>query len=188
MRNRWTDTEIDTLKVCYKSYPFILDESMVSQHGSAGCYSKAARIGLSHRLHTGIPDVESWSETTKAYLAGIIDGEGTIAIIRNNRKQKNGKEYFYSRPVITVSNTSYILLDYLTTLGIGGFSSDRRKVENQKQAFQWCLSSVNSVYAVLRVIYPYLTIKKDKAKEVMLWIEKTWSPEQNFTGTAECLR
>jgi hypothetical protein len=179
-RNRWTELDVITLADCYKSYPFVIDTSLIERHGKAGCYTKAKKMGFAHRLRSGIPNVESWSETTKAYLAGIIDGEGTITIIKNNRKQRNGKEYFYSRPVVTVANTSYSLLDYLTSLGIGGFSTDKRKVEGQKQAFQWCLSSVNAVYTVLKAIYPYLVIKKDRADEVMSWIGETWKDEPNL--------
>jgi hypothetical protein len=56
------------------------------------------------------------------------------------------------------------------------------KKPNWKQAFQWILSSVNSVYVVLKAIYPYLIIKKGKAEKVMAWIENKWVNEPAFTG------
>lgn len=178
MRLEWTEHDVEALKKCYSSYPFVLDESIVSKHGKAGCYTKAGRVGLSHRLRSGIPDVASWPETTRAYLAGIIDGEGTITITKNNRKRKNGHEYVFDRPVVTIANTDYKLLDYLKGLGIGGFSHDKRVREpHWKQAFQWSLSAVNAVYAVLEVIHPYLVIKKDKAEYVMSWIRDKYGAE-----------
>ncbi len=174
MRIKWTEFDKMVLKECYESYPFILDNSLIEKHGKAGCYTKAERLGFSHRLRSGIPNVENWSETTRAYLAGIIDGEGTITVIKNNRKKKNGKEYVYDRPILTIANTDYSLRDYLFSLGIGGFSHDRRISKNCKQAFQWTLSSVNAVYAVLKVILPYLVIKREKALFLMGWIREKY--------------
>jgi hypothetical protein len=170
-RCKWTGEDIQELKECYSNRPLRFTENLLFRHGEAGCYTKAEKMSLNGRLRRPELNMTKFSETTKAYLAGIIDGEGTITIVKNNRKRKKGKEYFYSRAVVTIANTSYSLLDYLKSLEIGGFSYDRRRVPRYKQVFQWCLASILSVYSFLKAILPYLVIKKSKAEEVIKWIE-----------------
>ena len=64
-------------------------------------------------------------------LVGIIDGEGTITVVKNKRVgKKNGKTYYYFRPVVTIANTDYNLLSYLKSLKIGGVHYDIRKKKN----------------------------------------------------------
>lgn len=174
MGNRWTVGEMEELENNYSEFPLRISPNLVLIHGKAGCYTKATKMNLNHRLRRGELDLSHWSEVQKAYMAGIIDGEGTITIVKNNRKFKNGRQYQYSRAVITIANTSYLLLDYLKSLDIGGFSYDKRiNAKHHKQAFQWCLASVSPVYSLLKTILPYLVIKKSRAEEVIAWIKET---------------
>jgi len=50
-----------------------------------------------------------------AYIAGIIDGEGTITLTRMHRKENR-------RPCITIASTDKELLLYVQTLSGGTFS------------------------------------------------------------------
>ena len=171
-RERWTIEDIEMLKTAYSQFPLQIPQSLVDRHGKPGCYTKARVMALSHKL-TGAPlHFSSWPETTKSYLAGIIDGEGTITITHHKYKRKTTSG-ITSRPVVAISNTSYLLLDYLKSLKIGGSSFDMRKgKEHWKQAFQWTLSSHLSVYTFLKQIIPYLVIKKEKAEEILDWIKQ----------------
>jgi len=173
-REEWTGYDMAELEETYKIYPFHIPERLVERHGKWGCYTKAERMGLSHKLDGSPFDFGSWSDATKAYLAGIVDGEGTICIIRNKHYRAINKSVGYStRPVVTISNTAYSLLKYLKSLNIGGFSYDiRKRKEEHKQAFQWALTSHLRVYGFLKEILPYLVIKKEKAVEVMDFIKQ----------------
>jgi hypothetical protein len=53
--------------------------------------------------------MESWEA---AYIAGIIDGEGTITLTRMHEKE-------HRRPCITIASTDKELLIYLQTLTVG---------------------------------------------------------------------
>lgn len=171
---RWSEQDVDELTTCYSNYPLALSDNLIEKHGKTGCYTKATKLGLGHKLGKGFVDFSSWPETQKAYLAGIIDGEGTITVTKNKRvSKKNGKTYFYYRPVITIANTDYKLLSFLKSLNLGSTNYDRRQgKEHWKQAFQWCLASIKPIYSLLKEIHPYLIIKKDKAEYLMAWIEE----------------
>jgi hypothetical protein len=61
------------------------------------------------------------SPAQAAYLAGLIDGEGTVTLTRRNRNKHRGL-------VVTISNTEMILLKYVQTVtGVG-------KITNKKIA------------------------------------------------------
>jgi len=53
--------------------------------------------------------VGSLEETDYAYLAGIIDGEGTVGICRV-AGQKKGRAYLWYLPELTVSSTDLLML------------------------------------------------------------------------------
>jgi hypothetical protein len=171
-RHKWTDDDIAELKDCYKKIPLFLSENIIARHGRAGCYTKAERMGLNGQLKKNFPDLSAWSVARRAYLAGIVDGEGTITIVTMGKwSKKQRKKYFYQRAVACISNTDYKLLDYLKSLDLGGLSYDKRQGKSHwKQSFQWSLSSPATVYTFLKAIEPYLVIKKDKANEVIAWI------------------
>lgn len=174
MRQRWTEAEKADLTQGYSEYPLKISPRLVLIHGKAGCYSKATEMGLSHMLRRGKLDLSSWPESTKAYIAGIIDGEGTIMITNSRQRTAKRGDYIYNRPIVTIANTSYKLLDYLNSLEIGGYSNDARIRGNRKQCFQWCLASTLPIYSFLKAILPYLVIKKERAEEVMAWIEERY--------------
>ena len=57
--------------------------------------------------------------TEAAYLAGLIDGEGTITLSRRNRNK-------YRALVVTVSNTELGILKYVQTItGVGKITNKR---------------------------------------------------------------
>lgn len=171
----WTKEDITELESCYSTYPISISPKLVLLHGRAGCYSKASKLGMSNMLRMGQLDLSAWTEATKAYIAGIIDGEGSIVITRNNvRSRKTGEKYVYERPIVTVANTSEILISYLNNLNIGAVCVEKRKVPRCKQAYQWVVSGRLPIYSFLKAIEPYLIIKKSKAQKVMAWIQNRY--------------
>lgn len=51
-------------------------------------------------------DVKRLSATDAAYIAGLIDGEGSITLTRKHRNENR-------QPAITISNTERILLEFV---------------------------------------------------------------------------
>lgn len=100
-------------------------------------------------------------EAEKAYIAGIIDGEGSISIVH----RKSGAKRYY-RLSCSVSNTSKELMDYLKAKAGGCVyspncdSPERR--QNRRRLYHWGLADRASEN-LLREVYPYLVIKKKQA-------------------------
>ena len=101
-----------------------------------------------------------------AYVAGIVDGEGSISITSSDRKRSNGiidKYYFLS---VTVSNTNKPILIWLQSLFGGSLYDKRNYYENCKPVHIWRCAS-NIALRFLKRIYPYLRIKKLHAEIAM---------------------
>jgi hypothetical protein len=60
-----------------------------------------------------MPAIRSLSEVEAAYIAGIVDGEGTITLTRRHRRESR-------RAVVSISSTEKPLLLYVqSTIGAG---------------------------------------------------------------------
>lgn len=96
-----------------------------------------------------------------AYVAGIIDGEGTICIHQD--KAKSGKVYLQLR--VDVTNTNEWLIQWLK-FALGGHTDVSRRAKigkNWKPSWRWSVSA-NQASAFLKLIYPYLRLKKPQAE------------------------
>lgn len=96
-----------------------------------------------------------------SYLAGIIDGEGSISIeIQSKSIRHNRKCDYYSLRLMVV-NTHLPLLEWIQN-NFGGTIRKRKKYENRRQCYRWNLCS-HKAAQVLKECYPYLIIKKNHA-------------------------
>lgn len=113
-----------------------------------------------------------------AYLAGIIDGEGSIYIGNFSSNPKTGAPYFQTN--IQVTNTEKRLIDWLFA-SFGGLISKRTPRQtpknSTKQAWTWTASG-ERVTHLCELILPYLTIKTRQA-EIMLEMRKTYTNERH---------
>jgi hypothetical protein len=106
-----------------------------------------------------------------AYLAGIIDGEGTIML------KRAAHNFEGVTPAISVANTDFKLLDWLLTEVHGSKHSlhDPNKYESRlsmkgvtfKLGFTWKIGTLLDCRDLLNVLLPYLIIKYDKALIVL---------------------
>jgi hypothetical protein len=109
--------------------------------------------------------------TEAAYLAGIIDGEGSIVEQRYLRKSDGTHRLWY---VITVANTEKSLMDWLVQFG-GTIRANKQKVPvafvgqktyfGKKQCYSWRTYRRSEVIDILRATLPFLILKKDKAQQ-----------------------
>lgn len=112
------------------------------------------------------------TETQKAYIAGLFDGEGSIVI--TYREQSNGSRSVYWH--MRINNTFYALHEWLMeALGAG------RIVRTTGQVYAWYMSSHVDIIKLLRVLYPYLIIKKEQA-DICFEFDKTYSHEDVHIG------
>jgi hypothetical protein len=101
-------------------------------------------------------------EVKKAWMAGIIDGEGCITCA----KLRNGK-----RLAITVTNTDLsILLEFFELYGGGIYQVHKERV-SRKSCWEWRISRITLCLKFLQDILPYLISKKDKAANAIKFLE-----------------
>ncbi|MER2060761.1 MAG: LAGLIDADG family homing endonuclease, partial [Niallia sp.] len=103
--------------------------------------------------------MEQWEA---AYLAGIIDGEGSITLTKMHKGE-------YRRLCITIPSTDKELLDYLHQL-IGGVLIRKKNYEPDihKNSYTLVIKKKNDVFFILERISPFLRIHKKRNRA--LWI------------------
>lgn len=102
------------------------------------------------------------SDTDAAYLAGIIDGEGSIGLSKITRKSRD-----FVAPFVSITNTSTKLVDRLASAYPNGTWRTRQRNFKNKPVNDWVLNKVNDIVDLLPQIIPHLTIKVDKANLVL---------------------
>lgn len=88
------------------------------------------------------------------YIAGIVDGEGSIVRVHNEQQ---------TAWRVSVANTNTELLDYLRTIGGSVFNRNKHNRLGTKPCFAWVISSQLDVLRFLNSIKPYMIIKKSAA-------------------------
>ncbi|WP_338471851.1 LAGLIDADG family homing endonuclease [Niallia sp. XMNu-256] len=105
--------------------------------------------------------MEKWEAS---YIAGIIDGEGTITLTRNHSKE-------YRRPCIAIASTDKELLIYLQSLAGGKICNKKNyNPEKHKYSFTLTITKKTDVFSTLQSILPFLRIDKKKLRAE--WILK----------------
>jgi hypothetical protein len=101
------------------------------------------------------------SDAQKGYLAGIIDGDGSIALCERYR----GNLYTHIYPVLTVANSDFEIAKYCHEVTcVGGVWTSR------KSAYQWQVSRQKDVEDVIIAIKDFLVGKKRQAELVLEFI------------------
>ena len=103
------------------------------------------------------------SKLLLSYLAGFVDGEGSIGINANDRG--TSRVCYDSRFVVT--NTNKEVLDIFKSV-FGGSVGARKKISGRKPVWTWSTSNKLAVNA-LRLLRPYLRIKRYQADLIFEW-------------------
>jgi hypothetical protein len=96
-----------------------------------------------------------------AYLAGIIDGEGTITLTRTHRGENR-------RPVVSISNTELPLLVYVrSVVGAGRITTKARTRTHHSPGFAYSLRSRQAL-ELLEQVSPYLRTYRSARARLLL--------------------
>lgn len=101
-----------------------------------------------------------------AYLAGIIDGEGTVSIYKGHNTNKYGEDKVYYSIRIYVSGTDARLITWLQDTFGGKVTSRTRKNDKWRDEYKWTLAGVDAVM-LLRDVEPLLLLKREQAKIIL---------------------
>ncbi|MEK6883739.1 MAG: LAGLIDADG family homing endonuclease [Nanoarchaeota archaeon] len=98
--------------------------------------------------------------TIKAYVAGLIDGEGTITVHHHGRKIGQKSQYL---PFICIGNTNKQCLEFVQKYYYGHITT-RKKRQDRKIAYDWNIEGYKRTNRLLNDILPFLQIKKRQAQ------------------------
>lgn len=104
-------------------------------------------------------------ETDKAYLACLVDSEGNISLIRYGKRPG-------PKPTVSIGNTNHDILRWIQCqVGMGNIYIRKQMLSpNHKLGGAWTVSH-NEAISFLRIILPYLKMKKRQA-EVIFALDK----------------
>lgn len=101
-----------------------------------------------------------------AYLAGLIDGEGCITIVRNNHRTQKGQLTPFTYPkfvdVLTVGLTDQSTVELFRT-AFGGSIYYKPPKKNRRAAWYWWADKKTLPICLARLL-PFIRLKKKQAK------------------------
>lgn len=118
------------------------------------------------------------SKTDLAYMAGIMDGEGSFSISKVTLRTVAGNPYFGYDCKIMVGNTSEVLIKWIAERFGGVYRvsvSHVSKLARQwgqsqcKPCYRWTCEGYRNQELFLLAIIPYLVIKREQAKVALEW-------------------
>ena len=92
------------------------------------------------------------------YLAGLIDGEGTITLSRRNLNKHRSL-------VITISNTEMSILNYVQKItGVGKITNKRTTKANHTPSFTYQVANQQALDILKQTADFYRSYKRDRAR------------------------
>jgi spermidine/putrescine-binding protein len=101
------------------------------------------------------------SRTDAAYIAGLIDGEGTVTL---TRKHKND----YRRLAVSISSNERPMLEFvLERTGVGWITNKRKNAKHHASSYNWSVYNRQAL-DLLRQVAPHLkSYKKHRAQLIL---------------------
>jgi len=158
---RWTLEEIKLLEKVYptKSISEIL--CLFPNRTKAAIIKKAMLKKLRNniKININLTDIEI------GYIAGLIDGEGTITFNSTQRK-------YIGCPKIIIVNTDEKMIDWICKKIPRARKSFRGKTTKHKKAFAACITQIETIKEVLKKVHPVLITKKEQSSVMLNYLDK----------------
>lgn len=98
------------------------------------------------------------TDTEKAYLAGIVDGEGSIMLIRFHKNQ-------YPSPCVSISSTDLELLKWIKKTAKMGRIINKKNYNKERHLDSYTYRVIyDDAIKLLKDIAPYLIIKRKRLR------------------------
>ena len=110
---------------------------------------------------TGTPEIPLINVIDAAYIAGVVDGEGTITLTRKHRDE-------HRQLAITISSTERPLLEFIkSTVGFGKITKKRTSKEHHAASYTYAVYNRQAL-ALLSAIHPFLRTYKRVRADLIL--------------------
>jgi hypothetical protein len=128
----------------------------------------------------------NWIMVDIGYVAGLVDGEGTVTITQQTKYKKQTSQY---RTWVYIVNTYKPLIELLKR-DLGGSTDvnyDRKRITalRKKPLHRWRVMSHSDVKKILEMVLPYLVVKRRQAELVLQFVKSRQSRPQNTPYTEE---
>jgi len=125
--------------------------------------------------------IKEYSIAQCAYLAGIVDGEGSIYIGAFSSNPKTGTPHYQTN--IEVNNTDKGLIEWLVNVfgGRNHFYTPKQTPKNSRRPIYRWVATGERVTHLCEIMMPYLVIKRRQA-EIMLEMRKTFKHTGAYIG------
>ncbi len=116
----------------------------------------------------------SLSDWDRAYLAGFIDGEGTIGMKREQRSHsKHGSGSYV--PYVSAANTDPQVIEWLHMVFGGGLRKRATTVGGNAKPFIWVWAvGARASVAVCKELMPFLRMKRPQAQLLISACQDRW--------------
>ena len=94
-------------------------------------------------------------EVEKAYLAGIVDGEGTVTLMKHHKNET-------PTPYVSVANNNLGLLQWIKNRIGGTICTKKKRLPHHNDSYAWSARQDRAI-RLLNDIKSYLIIKKPQA-------------------------
>jgi len=111
------------------------------------------------------------------YIAGIIDGEGTLRINEVRVKAHWNMSY---HPLMSCGMTVREVPELLCKILGGSVREERVANRKWKPIWRWTLTGRIQIYAALKIIQPFLIVKKQQAQVLTSFCEGWVSPKRVY--------
>lgn len=160
----WSKDEIEKLGELYPCAPKDIIKDALPNRNWGNMTCKASSLGIERpMLNTSLKLVAdiTLSNTEASYIAGIVDGEGSIGIMHKIHSHTLAE---YS-PFITISNKDIELITWL-----------KDKLPGQAYWHSSCcnfmVTRLTNVELILRLIMPFLIVKRKRADVVLRFCQQ----------------
>ncbi len=136
-----------------------------------GAKISAAKLGHhDNRGSSSGPQAKQLSESETAWLAGLIDGEGSIYFTTSRWQLVDGTKRSGKQLKLCVANTHRPLLDRIVEVtGCGHITNHGQSRHGRKDCFSWDCYGGNAI-SLIRQTRPWLIVKAEKAAMAEDWV------------------
>jgi len=119
------------------------------------------------------------------YIAGFVDGEGYLSILKLRRKSARGGIWYQAVIKVSQREKDAKVLEYIQET-YGGIMSNRRiYTDNSCPSLTLDIKNRKDIQRMLNDLLPYLIVKKKQAELLLEFLDlpkvKTRKPEKLFT-------
>lgn len=121
------------------------------------------------------------SNTNFIYMAGLMDGEGTVGITYNNNK-------VFRSPYISITSTTPEIIHWLRETFGGQVCIQKVYQDHHKKSWSWRVRSIEQIKPLLRGILPYMKEPEKIRRANLLLNEYSEVTVRNGKYTTDQLR